>query len=142
VKCPRKPIRGPYTDFPALLQEQSTISSRYSCRQTMPPKGGPETTGVIDNVSKTKRAPPPCFFVGFFFVSFSGAWGKGEYRSSPSSLICRHPVYMMTNKIGSNPDRVIASLKNRKRTNKRYPTGILDHLHDTRSVPRRDPRPE
>jgi hypothetical protein len=35
----------------------------------------------------------------------------------------------MTNRTGSNPDRVVASLKNRKRTNKGYPTGILDHLN-------------
>jgi hypothetical protein len=48
----------------------------------------------------------------------------------------------MTNKTGSNPDRVVARLKNRKRTNQGNPTGILDHLRDTRSVPWRDPRPE
>jgi hypothetical protein len=67
-KGPRKPIRGPYTDYLAVSQEQSTTSSRHSRRQTIPPKGGPETTGVIDNVSKTKHAPPPCFF-----LSYSGA---------------------------------------------------------------------
>jgi hypothetical protein len=48
LKCPRKPIRGPYTDCPALSQEKSTTSSRHPFRQTIPPKGGPETTGVID----------------------------------------------------------------------------------------------
>jgi hypothetical protein len=47
----------------------------------------------------------------FFGVFFSWAGGKAEYRSSPGSLICRHPVFMMTDKTGSNPDRVIASLK-------------------------------
>jgi hypothetical protein len=140
LKCPRKLIRGPDTGCPALPQEQLIISSWHSCRQTIPPKGGPETTGVIDNVLKTKHAPPLCYFVGFFFLSRAG--GKGEYRSSQSSLICRHPVYMMSNKTRSNPDRVVASLKNRKRTNKGYTTGILDHLCDTRSMPRWDPRPE
>ena len=35
---------------------------------------------------------------------------------------------MMTNKTGSNPDRVAASLKNRKRKNQGYTTSILDHL--------------
>jgi hypothetical protein len=49
---------------------------------------------------------------------------------------------MMTNKTGRNPDRVIANLKNRKGTNQGYPTGILDHLGDTRSEPWKDPRPE
>ena len=78
----------------------------------------------------------------FSVVFFWGAGGKGEYRSSPSSLICQHHVYMMTNKTRSNPDWVVVSLKNRKQTNQGYPTGILDHLRDTRSVPWRDPRPE
>jgi hypothetical protein len=37
-----------------------------------------------------------------------------------------HPtVYMMTNKMRSNPDRVVASLKNRKRTNKGYQLAYL-----------------
>jgi hypothetical protein len=49
---------------------------------------------------------------------------------------------MMTNKMGSNPDMVFANLKNRKLTNQGNPTGILDHLRDTKTVPRRDPRPE
>jgi hypothetical protein len=118
-----------------------TISSWHSCRQTIPSKGGAEKTDVMDNVSKTKHALPLCFFLVIFFVFFGGR-GKEEYRSSPSSLICRHPIYMMTNETGSNPDRVVVSLKNRKRTNKGYPTGILDDLCDTRFVPRRDPRPE
>jgi hypothetical protein len=134
LKGPRKPIRGPYTDCPALSQEQSTTSSWHFLRQTKLPKGGPETTSVIDNVSTKKTCPSPCFCLFF--------WGKGEYRSSSSSLICRHPIYMMTNKTRSNPDRVVASLKNKKRTNQGYPTGILDHLRDTRSVPWRDPRRE
>jgi hypothetical protein len=78
----------------------------------MLPKSGPETTGEIDNVSKNKTRSTP--FFGVFFSSFFGAEGKGEYQSSPSSLICRHPVYMMTNKMESNPDRVFANLKNKK----------------------------
>jgi hypothetical protein len=90
---------------------------------------------------KNKTRPTPLFFCVFFFL-FSGAGGKGEYRSFPGSLIYRHPVLMMTDKTGSNPDRVVASLKNRKRTNQGYATGILDHLWDTRSVPWRDPRLE
>jgi hypothetical protein len=99
--------------------------------------GKPETTSVIDNVSKeTKHTPLPCFFllVFFFFRGKSGG-GKGEYRSSPGLLICRQPISMMTDKAGSNPDRVFASLKNRKRTNQGYPTGIFDHLCNTGSVP-------
>jgi hypothetical protein len=49
---------------------------------------------------------------------------------------------MMTNKTGSNPNRVIGNLINRKQTDQGYPTGILDHLRNTRSVPWRDSRPE
>jgi hypothetical protein len=48
----------------------------------------------------------------------------------------------MTNKRGSNPDMVVASLKNRKGTNQGYPNGKLDHLRDNRSLPWRDTRPE
>jgi hypothetical protein len=76
-KRPMKPIRGPYTNCPALSQEQSTIPSRHFCRQTTLPKGGPETTGVIDNVSKTKHAPPPSF-LWFFVCFFFGGRGKRE----------------------------------------------------------------
>jgi hypothetical protein len=141
IESPRKLIWGPYTNCPALSQEQSTTSSWHSCRQTTPPKGGRETTGMIDNVSKTKHVPPPCFS-GVFILPFLGGRGKGEYRRSSSSLICRHPVYIMINKMGNNPDRVVVSLKNRKQTNQGYPTGILNDLRDTRSVPWRDPRPE
>jgi hypothetical protein len=73
-KGPRKPIRGPYTNGPAHSQEQSTTSSRHFLRQTKPPKGGPETTSVIDNVSKHKKCPAPLFFFVFFF--FSGTGGE------------------------------------------------------------------
>jgi hypothetical protein len=83
-------------------------------RQTTPPLGGPETTSVIDNVSKIEHAPHPYVF---FSTVFSGAGGKGECLNSPGSLICRYPIYMMTDKTGSNPDRVVANLKNRKQTN-------------------------
>jgi hypothetical protein len=61
--------------------------------------------------------------------------GKGEYQSSSDSHICRHPDKMKTDKMGSNPDRVVTSLTNRKRTNWGYLTGILCHLRNTRSVP-------
>jgi hypothetical protein len=142
-KGPRKPIRGPYTDRPALSQKQSKTSSRHFLRQTEPSKGRPETTSVIDNVSKNKTCPASLFFCVFFY-SIRGQEGgeKGEYQSCPSSFICRHPVYMMTNKTGSNPDRVVASLKNIKQTKQGYPTSILDHPCDTRSVPWRDPKPK
>jgi hypothetical protein len=114
IKKSQETDPDPYTDCPALSQEQSTTSSWHSCRQTTLPKGGPETTGVIDNVSKTKHVPPPYFCGVIILCFFPGAGGKGEYQSSPSSLICWHPNYMMTNKKGSNSDRVVASLKNRK----------------------------
>jgi hypothetical protein len=82
-KCPRKPIPGPYIDCPALLQQQSTTLSRHLHRQTTPPIGGPETTSVIDNVSKIKHTPPHCFiFCGFFFSVFSEA-GEREERGVP-----------------------------------------------------------
>jgi hypothetical protein len=47
-KCPRKPIPGPYTDCPALSQEQSKTSTWHLLGQTPPPRGGPETTSVLD----------------------------------------------------------------------------------------------
>jgi hypothetical protein len=49
---------------------------------------------------------------------------------------------MMADKTGSNPDRVVASLKNGKQTSQGYPTGMLDHLHKTKSVAWRDLSPE
>jgi hypothetical protein len=109
--------RSQETDLRPMHQLSYTLttSSGYFLRQTKPPKGGPETTSVIDNVSTKKTRPDPCFLCLFFWGGGGrGGGGKGEYRSSPSSLICRHPVYMMTNKMGRNPDRVVASLKNRK----------------------------
>jgi hypothetical protein len=37
-KCPRKPIRSPYTTCPAVSQEQSTKPSWHLLRPTKPPK--------------------------------------------------------------------------------------------------------
>jgi hypothetical protein len=76
-KGPRKQIRGPYTNCPALSQEQSTTSSQHFLRQTKPPKGGPETTSVIDNVSKNKTRPAPLFFLCRFCLFFGGRGERG-----------------------------------------------------------------
>jgi hypothetical protein len=82
IKRFRKPIQDPYTDCPALSQEQSTTSSRYFLLQTKPPKGRPETTSVIDNVSKNKTRPAPLFFCVFFVLFFTGTEGEGGKGST------------------------------------------------------------
>jgi hypothetical protein len=89
-KGPRKPIRGPYTGCPALSQEQSTTSSRHFLRQTKPPKGGPETTSVMDNVSKNKTCPP-CFFLRLFFSGAGGEGGKGSTEAPQAHLSADTP---------------------------------------------------
>jgi hypothetical protein len=119
-----------YTDCPALSQEQSTTSSWHFLRQTKLPKGGPETTSVIDNVSKNKTRPALLFFL----CLFSGEGGKGSTKAPQAHLSAGTPsIWWLTRR--SNSDRVVANLKNRKWTNQGYPTGILNYLRDTRSVP-------
>jgi hypothetical protein len=100
--------------------------------QTTLPIGKPETTRVIENVSE-KNIPNPLFW------GVEGGRGRGERGALKlPRLICQHPIYMMTDKTRSNPNRVVTSLKNAKQTNQGYPTGMLDYLRNTRSLARRE----
>jgi hypothetical protein len=76
-----------------------------------------------------------------FCFRFFGVEEEGERKcqSSHDALFCFHLLYVKPNKIGTNPDKVVASLKNRKQTKKGDPTDMLDHLHNTQSVAQRDP---
>jgi hypothetical protein len=87
LKGPRKSIQDPYTDCPALSQEQPTTSSQHFLRQTKPPKGGPETTSVMDNVSQNKTCP-----LVFFGVFFSGPGGEGEKGSTEAPKLTYLPA--------------------------------------------------
>jgi hypothetical protein len=90
---------------------------------------------VIDNVSEKAKT---CLIL--FYFGSRGVGEKGKCQNSPGSLIYWHPICLMTDKKGSNPDRVVVSFKNGKHINEVYPTGLLDHLRNTIPVPWRDPR--